>query len=301
MARRRCRMSGSPASTDYCHAVSDEDRAQPPPAAWSTAKAAGANPGRRRVLTREGDAASVDLRDRCNAAITLARATAGPCCSWPARCSRPMTQRKAVAGAARLRRPDPGRRVDLLQPRGRGALGAAQARWRPRPHPDRRGAGHQSRAMGDRRGPRRGILRRRGGAARQRAHDLRGRRRKQSIFSFQRADPRDVRAHAPAFRAARPTTARQQLRTMCRSPSPSARRSRCSRPSNAVFARPERAGGAVRRRRLAAARAVADRTGGAGRALAAGLAARRQARSRRPGRCRSSRAPAIRRAAAWRG
>ena len=47
-------------------------------------------------------------------------------------------------------------------PAGRRAVGAVQARWRARPHPDRRGAGHQPRAMGDRRRAGRGVLRRRG-------------------------------------------------------------------------------------------------------------------------------------------
>src|SRR6185437_5046140 len=55
------------------------------------------------------------------------------------------------------------------------ALGPLQARLRARPYPHRRGAGHQSRAMGDRASHRRGIFLGASGARRP-ADDLRGRR-----------------------------------------------------------------------------------------------------------------------------
>ena len=100
---------------------------------------------------------------------------------------------KRLPRAARLRRSDP-EDARPAAPAGRRALGAVQARRRPRPHPDRRGAGHQSRAVGDRRRARRGVLRRRG-RARASAHGLRGRRRQA------------VDLQLPARRSARPSLA----------------------------------------------------------------------------------------------
>ena len=98
---------------------------------------------------------------------------------------------------------------DLLRRPGVRALGAVQARWRPRPHPDRRGAGHQSRAVGGgrRRWPRNSS------PAKARATVPRTvfavGDAKQSIFSFQRADPRDVR-RACASISQRASPAREQ-------------------------------------------------------------------------------------------
>ena len=70
-------------------------------------------------------------------------------------------RRQAAEGRARFRRSGADR-ARAAAPAGGGAVGVVQARWRARPHPDRRSPGHQPRAMGDRRRPGRGILRRRG-------------------------------------------------------------------------------------------------------------------------------------------
>ena len=67
--------------------------------------------------------------------------------------------------------------LQLLEQRRRRAMGALQAGQRHRPYPDRRGPGHQPRAMGDRAQADRGILRRRRPRARPAAHHLRGGRR----------------------------------------------------------------------------------------------------------------------------
>jgi hypothetical protein len=64
---------------------------------------------------------------------------------------------------ARFRRPD--RRTPVTCSRaGDRAMGAVPARWRDRPHPRRRGAGHQPRAMGHRQAAGRGFRRRAGRA-----------------------------------------------------------------------------------------------------------------------------------------
>ena len=93
-------------------------------------------------------------------------------------------------------------RTGSLLRAGRRRLGALQARRRHRPYPGRRGAGHQPRTMGDRRGAGRRVLRRR---RRARAVDrtiFAVGDEKQSIFSFQGAEPAEFAAHAPAFRSA---------------------------------------------------------------------------------------------------
>ncbi len=81
--------------------------------------------------------------------------------------------------------------LDLLKKRRGGGMGSLQDGRRARSHPDRRGPGHQPRAMGDRARADRGIFRRRG----RKGTDGTARTvfavgdEKQSIFSFQGADP----------------------------------------------------------------------------------------------------------------
>ena len=60
---------------------------------------------------------------------------------------RPLSPRKRATRAARLRRPDRPHAGAVQERLGR--LGALQARSRHRPYSDRRGAGHQSEAVGD--------------------------------------------------------------------------------------------------------------------------------------------------------
>ncbi len=72
--------------------------------------------------------------------------------------------RKSAPRRARLRRPRSRARPDLLSPRRRG-LGALQARPGHRPHPRRRGAGHERAAVEHPRAHRRGVRRRARAAA----------------------------------------------------------------------------------------------------------------------------------------
>ena len=95
--------------------------------------------------------------------------------------------REGPPRAARLRRPD---RQDAGAVRALvGRLGALQARSRHRPRADRRGAGHQPEAMGDRAHHRLRIHPGRRAAERRRTVFAVG-DEKQSIFSFQGAAPR---------------------------------------------------------------------------------------------------------------
>ena len=126
----------------------------------------------------------------------------------------------------------------LLLP-GRRRLGALQARPRHRPHPGRRGAGHQPEAMGDHRRSlaARVHRRRRARAARCARTIFAVGDEKQSIFSFQGAAPAEfarMRGHFAHGLRGRRCSALQ--RRVDRSSIPSARRAMCSRPSTHVFA-----------------------------------------------------------------
>ena len=118
---------------------------------------------------------------------------------------------QAAQGRARLRR-SRAQGARSAAPPGYRALGAVQARWRARPHPDRRSAGHQSRAMGDRRSTRRGILRRRR-RARPSPHGVRRRRRQAIDLQLSARRPAGLSAHARHFEQ-RVTAAQQEWRVL---------------------------------------------------------------------------------------
>ena len=206
-------------------------------------------------------------------------------------CSTPMRTRKAARGAARLRRPDLPTRVALLEPRGVAPWvlfkldGGSTTSCR-------RGAGHQPRAMGSRRGAGRGVLRRRGRAAQRRAHRLRGRRRE--AVDLQLPGRRPAKAS--------PTMRRHFDQTLARPG-----RHSCGRAADQSRSARRRAGAgrgrrgvrrATRRGRRGRSTAPAiehrrrpRRPGRAGRALAAGDAGTRP-EPPDPGRCRSTPRPA---------
>ena len=85
----------------------------------------------------------------------------------------------------------------LDRARDRG-LGALAARRRPRPHPRRRGAGHQPGAVAGDRGDLGGVLRRRAAPAAARADDLRRRRREAVDLQLPGRRPGGVRREARA-------------------------------------------------------------------------------------------------------
>ncbi len=110
------------------------------------------------------------------------------------------------ARAAGLRRFDPDRDGAAARAGRRrgGALGALQAGRRSRPHPDRRGAGHQPRPVGHRVGHRGGVLRRAGRARRRRRpHRFRGGGRETVDLQLPARRPRRIRQDAPPFPGAR--------------------------------------------------------------------------------------------------
>ena len=115
--------------------------------------------------------------------------------------------RKRRARPARLRRHDRPRPRSARAARHR-RLGALEARRRPRPHPRRRGAGHEPGAMaGDRRRSPTSSSPARAPADVARTLFVVG-DEKQSIYSFQGADPGRVRRQArPLRRACSPTSA----------------------------------------------------------------------------------------------
>ena len=88
------------------------------------------------------------------------------------------------------------RAAALLARQGAGRLDPLQARPPVRPYPDRRGAGHQRRAVVDHRRADRGFLRRRGPARRQAAHDLRGRRLQAGDLPLPGHQPGEFRGRA---------------------------------------------------------------------------------------------------------
>ena len=91
-------------------------------------------------------------------------------------------------------------------------LGALQARPRHRPRADRRGAGHEPEAMGDRRAARRRVLRRRRRARQSPRTMFAVGDEKQSIYSFQGAEPAqfaEMRRHLRARSARRSCASRQ--------------------------------------------------------------------------------------------
>ena len=111
---------------------------------------------------------------------------------------RPLRQGKRTPRPARLRGPD---RQDAGAVRARvGGLGALQARPRHRPHADRRGAGHQPQAVGDRQTIASEFMP--GGARGERqAHGLRGRRREAVDLLVPGRGAQGLRRHAPAVPA----------------------------------------------------------------------------------------------------
>ena len=148
---------------------------------------------------------------------------------------RALPRREGPARPARLRRPD---RQDARAAQQRlGRLGALQARPRHRPCADRRGAGHEPEAMGDREGAGRRILRRR------RARTTGARTifavgdEKQSIFSFQGAAPREFDGDARAFRATC-TSGRSSTSSRPSSSTRSAPARTCWAPSTRCSCRP---------------------------------------------------------------
>ena len=124
--------------------------------------------------------------------------------------------------------------LDLLRRPGGGALGAVQARWRARPHPDRRGAGHQPRAMGDRRRAGRGILRRRGRAASAPARCSRSATRS-SRSTASSAPTRAPFCECGSISRARVTAASQEWRGGAARHLVPLHRSRCCRRSTRCF------------------------------------------------------------------
>ena len=158
--------------------------------------------------------------------------------------------RAAEDGARRPRLRGPDRQDRRPAPARRGvALGALQARPRPRPHPGRRGAGHQPAPVaGDRRAGR-GILRRRRRSARRRGRSLPSATRS-SRSSPSRARCRLVRAHADRPRGASPRRRAAPGPTR-NSISRSARCRWSSRRSTRSSPAPAAHDGPVRRRRSA--------------------------------------------------
>ena len=196
---------------------------------------------------------------------------------------RPLWRREGAPCGARLRRSDRAQ-PHAARARRYRALGALQARRRPRSPVDRRGAGHQSSPMGRDRGSGRGVLRRRGHAG-DSANALRGRRRE--AVDLQLPGRRRPCAHRRPSQLPRPGRGRRagvgvaSPRGILPLHRRGARRRRCG-----VF--PAR--GPRRRHR----RGRADQTPGPprggcwpGRAVAARHAARSRSRRHR-GRCRSS-------------
>ena len=189
----------------------------------------------------------------------------------------PLRARKRTPRAARLRRPD---RQDARPVRTLvGRLGALQARPRHRPRADRRGAGHQPEAMGDRAHHRLRIHARRR-AAQCEAHDVRGRRREAvDLLVPGRGAARLRRDAARIRRAIR--HARTRAGATCASTTRSAPARPCSAASTgclprARFLRQRH----HRRSRRAAAHVAARRRARAGRTLAADRAGRAQGNRR---------------------
>ena len=120
--------------------------------------------------------------------------------------STPTAGPQAGARAPRLRRPDRPRRGAARAPRHR-RLGALAARRRARPHPGRRGAGHEPGAVAGDRGDLGGVLRRRR-RPRRPPHDLRRRRRE--AVDLQLPGRRPARVRRP-LRPLRPGADRDRL------------------------------------------------------------------------------------------
>ena len=89
---------------------------------------------------------------------------------------------------------------NLLHKSGAAALGALQAGRRHRSSADRRSAGHQPRAMGDRAQADRGVFRRRRARARAGPHDFRGGRRETVHLQLPGRRSRPVRHQPPPLR-----------------------------------------------------------------------------------------------------
>jgi ATP-dependent helicase/nuclease subunit A len=192
---------------DVAHAAAGQARA----AAGRSAFGLGHRQGRA-ALVRQGAGAAgcgyadlaMRLHGRCAELLGMkvqadyrrsARARAG----GGARLCRHLCARQAPGGRGRFQRSDPqdGRSA---RPAGHGRMGALQARPGHRACPDRRGAGHQSPAMGDRQRDRRRILRRRGRARRRVRTLFTVGDYKQAIFGFQGTDPIYFRAAFERFR-----------------------------------------------------------------------------------------------------
>ena len=111
---------------------------------------------------------------------------------------------KAATRLPRLQRPDHPHRAAAVA-RRRRPVGAVQARPGHRPHPDRRGAGHQPGAMGRGAAPRRRVLLRARRARQCRAHGVCGRRR-------EAVDLLLPGRRSPAFRRRQPLLRRARAR-----------------------------------------------------------------------------------------
>ena len=205
----------------------------------------------------------------------VADATAALLIARPTRCSTAYDAAQAARGAARLRRPGP-EAARPAAPAGRRALGAVQARRRPRPHPDRRGAGHQPRAMGrsSQRWPRNSSPAT--ARATQIAHGLRGRRREAVDLQLPARRPGRVRAPCAAISQPRVRAAEQAAGAGARWTSRSARPRPCW--TRSTRSSPRR--GARRRRARRHGRSAMSRRAGAGRAGRALAAGRRPTRRR---------------------
>ena len=146
--------------------------------------------------------------------------------------SRGIRPAQTGAGPARFRRPDRARGAAARSSRDRG-LGPLAAGRRARPHPGRRGAGHEPGAMEGRPGDL-GRVFRGGGRADDRPYHFRRRRRETVDLQLSRRGPGGLRGHEGAFR-------RDDRRARARSFSaatcciPSARRHRFSRWSTLFF------------------------------------------------------------------
>ena len=144
---------------------------------------------------------------------------------------RALPPRKGPPRPARLRRPD---RQDAGAVRALvRRLGALQARPRHRPRADRRGAGHQPQAMGDRAHHRRRIHAGRRAAERA-AHDVRGRRREAVDLLVPGRGAARLRRDAARFR--QPVRrARAEAGVSCASTTRSAPARTCSAAVDTVF------------------------------------------------------------------